>query len=148
APGEWIPDDLPGGTTIFVEEGFLLLKRWQNKKWKCRNFYFEGTATVTNSEGAPEMKEGSYRVRAVEPSRIYYLTSDDRKQVEEFFPGYVIAMSALKSRSFIKNKKRSELLEFSPPEKVVYLDKYFPTLYRAPLDALIEFLDIKGKTGK
>jgi len=53
-PGEWIPDGLPTGTTIFVEDGFLLLTTCRNKQWGCSNFYLEGTAAITYSIGATE----------------------------------------------------------------------------------------------
>jgi hypothetical protein len=74
-PGEWIPDDLPTGTFIFVEEGFLVLSCYRDNRWRCTNVYSEGTLAGTYSEGAPEMQEGSYRVRATEPTRVCYLTS-------------------------------------------------------------------------
>ena len=73
-PGEWVPDDLPTGTFIFVEEGFLLLTSYHDNRWKCTNVYFEGALAGTFSEGAAEMQEGSLRVRAIKPSRTYYLT--------------------------------------------------------------------------
>jgi hypothetical protein len=142
-PGEWIPDDLPSDTHFFVEEGFLLLTRYQDNRWKCVNFYFEGTLAVTFSEGASEMKEGSYRVRATEPTRIYYLTSEDVYHVYKIFPDYTIVSSVLRQRSFMKHNQRAALLHLPPPDRIINTDLHFRYLFRAPLQELTEFLGLE-----
>lgn len=147
-PGEWIPDDLPTGTSIFVEEGLLLLTQCDNKQWKCTNFYPEGTATITYSEGAAEMVEGSLRLRAVEPSRIYYLTRDDVRRVEGFFPGYRIAGSILRQRSFFKSQRLKELFTVPPPDRIIYVSLYFRSLLRAPLEDLAQYLRLERDIDK
>ena len=147
-PGEWIPDDLPTGTTIFVEDGFLLLTSCRNKKWKCCNFYPEGTAAITYSVGAAEMKDGSIRVRATEPSRIYYLTRDDESRIDEFFPKYKIASQILRQRSFLKSEQRRSLFEVPPGDRIMHVDTYFQNLMRAPIDDLAEFLRLETERQK
>lgn len=148
-PGEWIPDDLPTGTFIFVEEGFLVLTCYRNNRWKCTNVYAEGTLTGTYSEGAPEMEEGSYRVRATEPSRIYYLASEDKCRVEKIFPNYIIAHMRLEQRSTRKHYQRARLLHLPPPDRVINTELHFRYLYRAPLQDLTQFLGLEDdKVGK
>lgn len=148
APGEWVPDDLPTGTSIFVEDGFLLLTRCEQRRWKCSNFYLEGTLAVTFSEGAAEMKDGSFRVRAVESTRIYYWTSDDARQVQDFFVSYNIVCHVLRQRSFFKSEQRKVLFDLSALERIMYVDMYFRTLMRAPFEDLAQFLCLKTKLEK
>ena len=112
--GEWVPDDLAAGTFIFVEEGFLLLTRYQDNLWKCTNVYLEGTLAGTFSEGAPEMQEGSFRVRATEPSRIYYLTTKDMCRVEEIFPRYTWPTPSFGSDHSGKTNREQDSLMFHP----------------------------------
>ena len=142
-PGEWVPDDLPTGTFIFVEEGFLLLTKYQGIRWKCTNVYPEGTLAGTYSGGAPQMDQGSFRVRATEPTRIYYLTSEDKRRVEEFFPTYVRVHMILRERSFIKHRQRTALFHLPPPDRIINTDLHFRYLFRAPLQELTEFLGLE-----
>lgn len=144
-PGEWVPDDLPTGTSIFVEDGLLLLTRCENKQWQCSNFYIEGTLTVTCSEGAPEMNDGSFRVRAATCSRIYYMTREDACEVQKIFPSYSIARHVLSQRSFFKSQVRKVLFDLPPAGRILYVDDFFRTLLRAPTEDLAEFLDLKTK---
>jgi len=147
-PDEWIPDDLPTGTQIFVEEGFLLLTIYDEKQWRCTNFYIEGTATGTSSKGAAEMKEGSYRVRATEPTRIYYLTPEDAHQMGAIFPDYQIARAVLQQRSFLKSEQRKQLFSIPPIDRIISVDKFFSVLLRAPLADLTEFLRLEKEFDK
>jgi hypothetical protein len=147
-PGEWIPDDLPTGTFIFVEEGFLLLTSYQDNRWKCTNVYLEGTLAGTFSEGAAEMQEGSLRVRATKPSRIYYLTPEDMQEVETIFPGYRLAHTVLRWRSFMKNQQRARLFDVPPKDRIIFLDICSPILLRGPLQDLAEFLGLKTEVEK
>ncbi|HEX3934266.1 MAG TPA: hypothetical protein VHW43_06275 [Puia sp.] len=147
-PGEWVPDDLPAGTSIFVEEGLLSLTTYNDNRWRCTNFYPEGTLAITYSEGAAEMQEGSFRVRAGETTRIYYLTREDRSRVDEIFPAYAIAYSILRSRSFAKNQQRASLFKVPPAERIMYVDIFFPSLLRAPTEDLAEFLNLENERQK
>ena len=148
-PGEWIPDDLPTGTFIFVEEGFLVLTCYRDNRWRCSNVYPEGTLAGTYSEGAPEMQEGSYRVRATEPTRVYYLTSEDKSRVEKVFPGYSIVHMVLRQRSTRKHYQRAQLIHLPPPGRVFNTELHFRYLLRAPLQDLTEFLGLEDdKVGK
>jgi len=148
APGEWVPDDLPSGTSIFVEDGFLLLTRCEKKKWKCSNFYLEGTLAVTYSEGAAEMKDGSLRVRAAEPTRIYYTTREDDSRLHNIFPSYNIVRHVLRQRSFFKSEERKILFDLSALERIMYVDTYCRSLLRAPFEDLAQFLCLKTKLEK
>ena len=147
-PGEWIPDDLPTGTSIFVEDGLLLLTRCKNKRWRCCNFYLEGTATVTCGTGAAEMEDGSYRVRAAEPTRIYYWTREDVCRVQEFFKSYNIVLHVLRQRSFFKSEERKILFDLSAYERIIYLDTFLRSLMRAPFEDLVDFLWLRTKLQK
>jgi len=147
-PDEWIPDDLPTGTSIFVEDGLLLLTRCKNKRWKCGNFYLEGTLAVTYSEGAAELKDGSYRVRAAEPTRIYYWTRADVCRMQDFFVSYNIVCHVLRQRSFFKSEERKILFDLSANDRVIYLDTFLRSLMRAPFEDLVEFLCLKTKLQK
>jgi hypothetical protein len=147
-PGEWVPDDLPTGTSIFVEEGLLLLTTYKNNRWRCTNFYPEGTLAITYSEGAAEMQEDSCRVRAATPARIYYLTSDDRSRVDAIFPGFFLAYNALRSRSYFKHERRTGLFQVPPADRVIYVSIYFPTLLRAPIEDLADFLGLETEAQK
>ena len=147
-PGEWIPDDLPPGTSIFIEEGFLLVTRHRGDRWKCVNFFCEGTAAITHNKGAAEMKEGSFRIRAIEPSRIYYLTPNDECRLKAIFPLYPIADRKLRHRSFVKDVQRALVLNYPPADRVILVDHYFPNLLRAPTQDLIDFLELKTEAEK
>jgi hypothetical protein len=147
-PGEWVPDDLSTGTLIFVEDGLLLLTRCKNKHWKCSNFYLEGTLAATWSEGAAEMKDDSFRVRAAEPTHIYYWTSDNARRVQDFFVSYNIVSHVLRQRSFFKSEQRKILFDLSPLERIMYVDTYFRSLMRAPFEDLSQFLCLKTKLEK
>lgn len=147
-PGEWVPDDLPTGTSIFVEDGLLLLTRCKDKQWKCSNFYLEGTLAVTCSEGAAEMKDGSFRVRAAEPTRIYFWTYDDARRVQDFFLSYNIVCHVLRQRSFVKSEQRKILFDLSALERIMYVDTYLRSLLRAPFEDLAQFLCLKTKLEK
>jgi|GEM_PF-5726774 len=147
-PGEWVPDDLPTGTSIFVEDGLLLLTRCEKKKWRCSNFYLEGTLAVTYSEGATEMKDGSFRVRAVEPTRIYYMTREEERRVHEVFPNYNIVRHVLRQRSFFKNEQRKSLFEVPPADRIMIVDTFFRNLMRVPTEDLAEFLGLETKKQK
>jgi hypothetical protein len=142
-PGEWIPDDLPNGTTIFVEEGFLLMTAHNGCRWQCVNVYPEGTAASTYSEGAAEMQEDSIRIRAAEPSRVYYLTPEDKHRVIKIFPGYMFAINALRRRSYRKSNERRKLLEVPSGERVIVVDFFLRMLLRAPLRDLADFLHLE-----
>ena len=147
-PGEWIPDDLPTGTKIFVEEGFLLLTRHRGDRWRCINFYREGTTVIPRSKGAAEMQEGSLRIRAVEPSRIYYLTPDDERRVRATFPQYALADHILRRRTFLKDVEKAMILQYTPADRILFVDRYFRSLLRAPLQDLVEFLGLKSELEK
>jgi hypothetical protein len=139
-PGEWVPDDLPSGTSIFVEEGFLLLTNYQDIRWRCVNVYPEGTLAGTYSEGAAEMQKDSFRVRATEPTRIYYLTREDKSRVEEIFPDYTRVSMVLQQRSSMKHHLRAALFHLPPPDRIIAVDIRFRYLLRMPLQDLTEFL--------
>ena len=147
-PAEWVPDDLPTGTSIFVEDGLLLLTRCEKKKWRCSNFYLEGTLAVTYSEGAAEMKEGSFRVRAVEPTRIYYITREDDCRVREVFPSYNIVRHVLRQRSFFKSEQRKSLFQVPPADRIMIVDTFFRNLMRVPTEDLAEFLGLETEKQK
>ena len=89
------------------------------------------------------MQEGSFRVRATEPSRVYYLTPDDMQQVETIFPTYRLANSVLRQRSFMKNQQRARLFDVPLPDRIIFVSIYFPILLRAPLQNLAEFLGLE-----
>ena len=147
-PGEWVPDDLPTGTSIFVEEGLLSLTTYKDTRWRCTNFYPEGTLAMTYSEGAAEMQEDSCRVRAATPARIYYLTPKDRSRVDAIFPSYFLAYTALRSRSYFKHERRTALFRVPPADRVIYVSIYFPTLLRAPIEDLADFLGLDNEAQK
>ena len=147
-PGEWVPDDLPTGTSIFVEEGLLSLTTYKDTRWRCTNFYPEGTLAMTYSEGAAEMQEDSCRVRAATPVRIYYLTPKDRSRVDAIFPSYFLAYTALRSRSYFKHERRTALFRVPPADRVIYISIYFPTLLRAPIEDLADFLGLDNEAQK
>ena len=147
-PGEWIPDDLPSGTSIFVEEGFLLLTTCTDNQWKCSNFYVEGFLALTYSEGAPEMREGSFRVRAAEPSLVYYLTVEEEGKLKKIFPNWPGVSRFLRQRSFLKNQGLISLFRVPPTDRIIYADKHFGFLFRAPLQDLIDFLDLQTEAEK
>jgi hypothetical protein len=148
SPGEWVPDDLPTGTLVFIEDGLLLLTHCKNKQWKCSNIYTEGMLVATFSDGASEMKNGSFRVRAAAPTRIYYWTSEDACRLQEIFPSYGMVGHILRQRSFIKSQRRRRLFVVPIEDRILYLDVYFRSLLRAPLDDLAEFLCLKTKRQK
>lgn len=79
-------------------------------------------------------------MRASEPSRIYYLTKEDERRIDEFFPKYKIASRILRRRSFLKSDQRNHLFEFPPEERVIWIDLYFRSLLRAPIEDLATFL--------
>lgn len=143
APGEWVPDDLPTGTSIFVEDGLLLLTQCEKRKWRCSNIYIEGTLAVTYSEGATEMKDGSFRVRAVEPTRIYYMTREEERRVHEVFPSYNIVRHVLRQRSFFKSEQRRSLFKVPSGNRIMMVDTYFRNLMRVPTADLAEFLGLE-----
>ena len=147
-PGEWTPDDLPTGTFVFVEEGLLLLTLYLDKQSTCCNVYCEGTAILNYSEGAAEMQEHSYRVRAAEPSRIYYITPEDERRVTKVFPDYMCASRKLTFRSFMKYVQRTRLFDYPRAERILLTDLYFPTILRAPLKDLTEYLDLRTEEEK
>ncbi|HEX3934265.1 MAG TPA: hypothetical protein VHW43_06270, partial [Puia sp.] len=147
-PGEWIPDDLPTGATIFVEEGFLFMTSYQGNRWRCINFYPEGTTISTYSEGAAEMQENSIRIRAAEPSRIYYLAAEDKHAVIKMFPGYMFAIYALSRRTEGKSENRMRLFRVPPAERAILVDSFFRYLLRAPLKDLADYLDLETDAEK
>ena len=103
---------------------------------------------MTYSEGAAEMQEGSFRVRAATPVRIYYLTPEDRDQVIGGFVGYAFVQTVLRSRSFAKNQQRAGLLHIPPTDRIIYVHLNFPTLLRAPIEDLSEFLGLETEAQK
>ena len=147
-PGEWIPDNLPTGTTIFVEEGLLLMTIYDGNRWRCINFYPEGTTVSAYTEGAAEMQEDSLRIRAAEPSRIYYLAPDDIHQVIKIFPGYMFVINALKFRAEHKSQKRMRIFKVPPAERVIIVDSFFRYLLRAPLKDLADYLRLETDAEK
>jgi hypothetical protein len=146
--GEWIPHDLPSGTSIFVEEGFLTIERYQNNQWKCYDFCMEGTVVATHGVDAVEMQEGSERIKATEPSRIYYLAPEDQRRVWNIVPFYLIAIGRLRDRSYSKKERRDRLHEVPPADRVRFVNKCFRSLFRAPFQDLVEFLGLKTEKEK
>jgi len=69
-PRERLGEDIPSGSWIFVEEGFLLLLQREKKEWVCKNFYYEGVSTTVYNVGSAELEEKSFNVQAVEKSTI------------------------------------------------------------------------------
>src|ERR1700743_2928864 len=75
--GESMPEGLPDGTWIFVEEGFIQLTERRKNKWDCRDLFPENANLLLTATSTIMPKEGYLRVRALEPAILYYLSRDE-----------------------------------------------------------------------
>jgi hypothetical protein len=148
-PRERLGDDIPPGSWIFIEEGFLLLLQREKNSWACKNFYYEGVSTAVYTVGAAELAEQSFNVQAVEKSTIYYLRPEDEKEVEALFPSFPYARMILNRRSYQQHRKRTSLFTLDHElDRIFYVQKFFTILFRAPEKHLTEFLCVKEKRGR
>ena len=148
-PRERLGEDIPSGSWIFVEEGFLLLLQREKKEWVCKNFYYEGVSTTVYNVGSAELEEKSFNVQAVEKSTIYYLTPEDEADMQVYFTPFFYARMILNMRSYCQHKKRASLFTLeSELDRILYVKKYFAILFRAPEKHLADFLCVKKKIGR
>ena len=146
APGDEIPEVVPNKSWIFVEDGFLLLRQRTAGRWICGNIYFEGTSTVFCNAGVHELKIDRFQVKAVEHSTILYLTPADQANVRPIYPLFQNSRAILNRRSYSKHLKRSAILEVRIQDRIRFVEKSFPVLFRAPAPDLAQILGIKSKT--
>jgi hypothetical protein len=146
APGDEIPEIVPNKSWIFVEDGFLLLRQRTAGCWICGNIYFEGTSTVFCNIGVPEAKIDRFQVKAVEHSTVLYLTPADQEKVRSVYPLFSNSRAILNHRSYSKHLKRSAILKVGIQDRVRFVEKFFPFLFRAPAHDLAQILRIKSKT--
>ena len=148
-PRQRLGNDIPPGSWIFIEEGFLLLLQREKKRWACKNFYYEGVSTVVYTVGAAELVEKSFTIQAVEKSTIYYLRPDDEKEIEALFPSFLYVRRILNTRSYRQHCKRTSLFTLDHElDRIIYVQKCFTILFRAPERHLAEFLCVKRKLSR
>ena len=70
------------------------------------------------------------------------------RRVEKIFPGYTLAHTVLRQRSFMKNRQRARLFDVPPPDRIILVDLHLPILLRAPLQDLAEFLGLETEVEK
>jgi len=146
APDDEIPEIVPNKSWIFVEDGFLLLRQRTADCWICGNIYCEGTSTVFCNVGVAEAKIDRFQVKAVEHSTVLYLTPADQEKIRSVYPLFSRSRSILNHRSYSKHVKRSAVLEVSIQDRIRFVEKSFPVLFRAPAPDLAQILGIKSKT--
>ncbi len=146
APGDEIPEIVPTKSWIFIEDGFLLLRQLTAGSWICGNIYYEGTSTVFSNVGIPEVKIDRLQVKAVEHSTVLYLTPAEQENVRSVYPLFQRSRAILNHRSYSKHLKRSAILEVGIQDRIRFVEKSFPVLFRAPAPDLAQIIGIKSKT--